>query len=491
MTGPRSWLFLNEAGDLSELGWDGPQREKLWRYNQHYFDDLNAIDGSDRLEWHQTLLVDWVGHNPPGKGIAWEPYPTSLRIVNWVKWTLAGNELPEPCIQSLAVQARWLRQRLEFHLLGNHLFANAKALIFAGLYFASHEANDWMSLGFNILKREIPEQILSDGGHFERSTMYHSIAYEDMLDLINVTSTFPTACQHWADMTADWPQITKKMGYWLRVMCHPDGELSFFNDAAVGIAPAPEELFSYAERLNCEPPAIGPDVVQLEASGYIRISVGSAVLLIDVAKVGPDYLPGHAHADTLSFEFSLNAQRVVVNGGTSRYAAGYLREKERSTSAHSTVEINRQNSSEVWAGFRVARRANPFNVIIKRDGITVIVDAAHDGYRRLAGKPIHRRRWILGDCCLDVLDYIEGRFDEAVARIHFHPDVRIESNGVGGGLSWIGGCASWAAKAADVQVTRSEWHPRFGVSVESESIELRIDPGVASQSSSIFALCWS
>ena len=32
------------------------------------------------------------------------------------------------------------------------------------------------------------------------------------------------------------------------------------------------------------------------------------VAIIDVAKIGPDYLPGHGHADTLSFELSINTQ---------------------------------------------------------------------------------------------------------------------------------------------------------------------------------------
>ena len=44
--------------------------------------------------------------------------------------------------------------------------------------------------------------------------------------------------------------------------------------------------------------------------------------LLDVARVGPDYLPGHAHADTLSFELSLYDRRTIVNCGISQYANG-------------------------------------------------------------------------------------------------------------------------------------------------------------------------
>ncbi|MFB1490650.1 MULTISPECIES: heparinase II/III family protein [unclassified Thiocapsa] len=54
----------------------------------------------------------------------------------------------------------------------------------------------------------------------------------------------------------------------------------------------------------------------------MHLEAGSAVALLDVAPIGPDYLPGHAHADTLSFELSLFGQRVIVNGGTSRYRIG-------------------------------------------------------------------------------------------------------------------------------------------------------------------------
>jgi hypothetical protein len=154
-----TFVFLNEVGSLSEVGWDNLSREKLWRYNQHYFDDLNSMNASDRFHWHKALIMRWVDENPLGKGTGWEPYPTSLRIVNWVKWILERNSL-EVCKfseifnQSLATQARWLTKRIEWHLLGNHLFANAKALVFAGLYFQSIEANAWLRSGLKIISKQ-------------------------------------------------------------------------------------------------------------------------------------------------------------------------------------------------------------------------------------------------------------------------------------------------------------------------------------------------
>src|SRR5262249_17544908 len=155
--------------DLKVCGWDSPQIEKLWRYNLLYFDDLNAFDAQQRINIQRELMKRWVRENPPVRGTGWDPYPLSLRIVNWVKWALAGHAVDADWQHSLAVQASWLSRRLEHHLLGNHLFANAKAMVFAGLYFEGPQAQRWEQCGVRILRGELVEQILNDGGHFERS----------------------------------------------------------------------------------------------------------------------------------------------------------------------------------------------------------------------------------------------------------------------------------------------------------------------------------
>ena len=133
---PRTFKFLNVVHELKSLNdWNNPEGEKLWLYNLHYFDDLGSCDAESKKEIHSDLIEKWIQENPPGTGSGWEPYPNSLRIVNWIKWGLKGNCSSDDALHSLAVQARYLLKRPEFHLLGNHLFANAKALIFAGLFF--------------------------------------------------------------------------------------------------------------------------------------------------------------------------------------------------------------------------------------------------------------------------------------------------------------------------------------------------------------------
>lgn len=476
MTQPGRFVFLNRAGDLEQIGWDGPWEEKLWRYNQHYFDDLNALEADSRLDWHRNIVASWIAQNPPGTGTGWESYPTSLRIVNWIKWSLRHRE-PDPAfLDSLALQVRWLARRLETHLLGNHLFVNAKALVFAGAYFSGDEAASWRRVGFDILRREIPEQILPDGGQFERSPMYHALAYEDMLDLRNLRQCFAH--------DAAWPESAccdlgqerlARMDSWLHAMCHPNGELSLFNDTAADIAPSLQELDAYAKRLGL-PPTPAPQATHLEVSGYIRLQEGEATVLFDAAPVGPDYLPAHAHADTLSLELSLGLTRVIVNSGTSVYAEGKERSRQRSTAAHSTVVIDGHDSSEVWGSFRVARRARPYDVRVKFERDKQHAYARHDGYRRLAGRPVHARSLSLQRNGLLVEDTIEGNFEHAQSRFHFHPGVTVEVHaGSQRGACHLpdGSAITWHAEGSrSARVEASTFHPAFGVVVPNSCLVL-------------------
>lgn len=472
MTGPTAFCFLGETGSLDAHGWDGPERSKLWRYNQHYFDDLNARDAVGRGEWHAALIARWIAENPPPGGSGWEPYPTSLRIVNWIKFALAGNQLSDAARQSLAIQTRWLRKRLEWHLLGNHLFANAKALVFAGLFFAGEEADGWLRTGAQILRKQIPVQILADGAQFELSPMYHVLALEDVLDQVNLAYALGRD-----DLAQEFASCVPSMLEWLLAMSHPDGEVSFFNDTAIGIAPDNIELLRYAHDLGfaIELPAAG--ITHHAQSGYARMELGAAVVIADLARIGPDYLPGHAHADTLSFELSLGGKRFFVNSGTSVYGTGPERQRQRGTAAHSTLVLDGENSSEVWSGFRVGRRAKPFDVAVYGNETSLIAHGAHDGYSHLPGSPVHRRKWCLSEGKLSVADTVEGSgVHQLEAYFHLAPGISAVADTANGvvELSDIesGRQARFSAEGGIVEVIPSSWHPEFGKRIDTKAIRV-------------------
>jgi uncharacterized heparinase superfamily protein len=218
--------------------------------------------------------------------------------------------------------------------------------------------------GLELLDEQHREQLLADGAHFELSPMYHAIILMDVLDLIQLGQCYPGGAL--GQKMQEWRGTAVAMTNWLEGMLHPDGEIPSFNDAAFGIAPAPIEILDYAHKLGVVRPVADGSTHHYDVSGYIAVRQHNQVALLDVAAIGPDYIPGHAHADTLSFEWSLFGQRVLVNSGISEYGVSAERLRQRGTAAHNTVVVNDESSSEVWSGFRVARRAAAFDVRLAR-----------------------------------------------------------------------------------------------------------------------------
>jgi uncharacterized heparinase superfamily protein len=472
--GPARCRFLNVERDVSGVdAWQRASDDVLWLYHLHYFDDLNAQGAEARASWHRDLLRRWVAENADGAGVGWDPYPTSLRIVNWIKWTLAGHAIFDEGVRNLAAQARRLDKRVERHLLGNHLLANAKALLFAGFFFEGAEAEAWRARGARILEREIAEQVLPDGGHFERSPMYHAIVLEDLLDCVNVMRAYRAGDERLAHRLAE---KASSMLAFLGDILHPDGELPFFNDTALAVAPSPSELAAYAQRLGVtvsRPASRG--LIAKPDFGVWVMSGDTTVMIIDAGPIGPDYLPGHAHCDTLSYELSVDGKRMIVNSGTYTYH-GPERQAFRSTAAHNTVRIDGMEQHEIWAAFRVARRGYPVDVAAQASSDSVRFSAAHTGYRRLSGKPLHRRTVTYNERAWQIEDRIEGSGTHtAESFIHLHPDVAIyglEGHSV---VCRIGHATMTVQALGDDRVTLEEgsYSREFGHKAKSNVLVMR------------------
>lgn len=466
--------FLNETHSLKVVGWDDNSISKLWRYNLHYFDYLLQNENSAyQIEYHLKLIEKWIDDNPFGKGTGWEPYPTSLRIINWIKWHWFCNGLSEKAKLSLWNQIRWLQNRPEYHLLGNHLFINAKALLFASAFFRLDSNSKYFRESNSILKNELKEQFLKDGAHFELSPMYHSLAMEDLLDLISISNKVPS----------NFPskEILKKYCkgmYWLETMIYNNGELAHFNDCANGIAPKYSDLEDYAIKLGIakEKSSINKLYIHKE-SGFVVYKDEKSHLIADFGKIGPDYLPGHAHADTLSFELAVNGERIVVNSGTSLYGSSVDRLLQRSTGAHSTIQIDMENSSEVWSGFRVARRAVPFNIHVNSNTGSdnkISFQASHNGYLRLKNKAIHTRKFKLSNNTWNIQDEITGFSNKVVSRFYLHPEIEVHKSEKGMTLSknQIDLIEFKYDLKLDLQLIDTFYHDQFGVSKANKCIQV-------------------
>lgn len=425
-----AFRFLNEELSFSPeaIDWHPVAVGKLWRYNLHYFDYL--MEAGRSRESILILLDSWIASNAPGTVDAWEPFPLSLRIVNWIKLFITSDmrtTITDEWLDSLYDQTLWLEQSVEYHLMGNHYFKNGKALLFAGLFFVGPVAERWLGKGLQILSSEIEEQILSDGGHFERSPMYHTMILEDCLDLLNLCRN-----HSWRDLGIFFERlrlVTRAMIRFLLGMRHPDGEIALFNDAAIGIEPRPAELAAYYERLTGERIAAQTgDYWAFPESGYFVMAPAQGNrLIIDCGPVGPDYQPGHAHCDTLSFELSLRGRRVIVDSGCCQYLDGDIRRYNRGNVGHNTVTLDGVNQSDVWSAHRCARRARPIcpDITLRDDGALHFA-GAHDGYRRLSGRPVHHRSVVWHGKRLVVEDLLDGGGEHEVeSRLHIHPGLTV------------------------------------------------------------------
>ncbi len=428
--GTDTFDFLNRAHTFpeGEVDWRSAEMEKLWRYNLHYFDYL--LDRDRPFGNSAALISDWIVKNPPGTPDAWEPFPVSLRIVNWIRFFLrpeVRNRVEPAWRESLNKQLAWLERNVERHLLGNHYFRNGKALAFGGLYFEGNDGERWLRTGLRILSGESREQVLPDGGHFERSPMYHAMILTDILDLANLF-----AARERPDLCAASERLretARSMLSFLLGMTHPDGRIALFNDAAFGIEAETEELNAYYERVTGEIPSQpGGKAWSFPASGYFVMAPRAGDrLFIDCGPVGPDYQPGHSHCDTLSFELSLLGRRVVVDSGCAGYPDGEIRRYNRGNAGHNTVTIDGKNQSEVWGSHRCARRAYPLHArLAERADASLHFEGAHDGYRRLPGAPTHTRAVSWSGNRIAIDDTVDGVGRHRIeSRLHVHPDLAV------------------------------------------------------------------
>ena len=455
----RQFSFLNQPAVFDKaIDWLSPGKSRLWRYNLHYFDYLFPDRPLDRRHGRH-LLDDWIRSNPEGTPDAWDPFPISLRMVNWIKYlsTCRFDEDIQEVNASLYRQALWLERHLEFHLLANHLFKNIKAFIFAGMYFRGDDADRWYKRGVHMLNRELSEQILPDGGHFERSPMYHAMILEDVLDLINI---WPDDIAGLQTLQPTLTRTAEKMAIYLQAMTHPDSGIALFNDAVFGVEHNELTLRSYysATTGRTTPAESQNRLTAFPKTGYfIMTPAGGDKLIVDCGAIGPDYQSGHAHCDTLSFELSLGQRKVIVDSGCCQYEDSPIRQYNRGNAGHNTVTIDGQNQSEVWGAHRCARRAQAYLGIFreKADG-TLLFKGHHDGYQRLAGHPEHQRTIRWGKGAIIITDLIEGAgCHTLVSTLHIHPDLEVTAQedtvlvyGSDGPLVRI---ASWDHTSIEVQ----------------------------------------
>ncbi len=447
--------LLNSPRPLGRpVDWTADGATRLWRYTLHYFDYARDLVIATRrmrddraAALFRELALDWIAANPIGTGIGWHAYPLARRLVAWVQASSLADGDPafaRAFASSLAEQAAFLIDHLEFDSLGNHLLADGKALVFAGLALDAPGAEAWLRRGEDILWTGLTEQILPDGGHYERSPMYHALVLQDYLETIvalrAASRDVPVAVQRRLVL----------MGDHLARMRHPDGEFALFADAAFDVTAPTADVLAAAEGVlgvtgrwtgaapgaytawlgwpaRADAPVdVAPPAADAPDTGYRILDDGAGSrMLVDVKPIGPAHIPAHGHCSLLSYELSLRGRRIIVDSGVAEYHPDQWRAFWRSTRAHNTVSIDGAEQSEMWLAFRVGRRAGSRVIASGTSDNVRWVVAEHDGYAGPGTGVVHRRLLAsLGTRGWIVLDGLLGHGEHTLESfVHLHPDL--------------------------------------------------------------------
>ena len=299
--------------------------------------------------------------------------------------------------------------------------------------------------------------------------MYHAIMLSDMLDIVNISNDYDSNNKN------KLLDIARKkiplMMQFLIDMHHTDSNISHFNDSANGVAPTLKKLLSYYEKLGFELNKDTQSLKDYDKSGFFVLTQDETKVIFDCCEIGASYIPGHGHADTLSFELSMKEKCIFVNSGISTYEDNKIRAFQRSTKAHNTVQINSINSSEVWSSFRVGKRAS----ILYRSSDCfkekIFCMAAHDGYKKQG--ILHERSLSLCKNNLELVDKIDGKFKDAKARFYLHPDViLVDKKGT------LDICVDDLKMQINLigyeyKVLDSYYYPEFGISLPNKCLEVK------------------
>jgi len=400
-----SFQFLNLDHHFEkEIDWNFSGHGKLWTYNLNYFEYL--LQDNFPQDKGIDLINNFVDSELSIKD-GMEAYPISLRLIFWIKFLIKHNIENDKIRNSIKDQTQLLIQKIEYHLLGNHLLENGFGLLFSAYYL---KESSLFQKAKTIIKEELEEQVLADGGHFELSPMYHQIILFRILDSINLLKHNGVFDQ--SELLNLFIEKATKMLGWMKAIQFSNGDLPSVNDSTSHIAPMPELLFNYAKRL-----ALELRTISLSESGYRKFVKHNYEMIVDVGNIGPDYIPGHAHSDTFNFILHHQSKPFIVDTGISTYEKNERRQIERSTKAHNTVAIANKNQSDVWGGFRVARRAK----IIEINETKNQISATHDGYKDI--NCYHHRTFTALENEILIEDKITGN-QKGTAYLHFHPTIK-------------------------------------------------------------------
>jgi uncharacterized heparinase superfamily protein len=364
----------------------------------------------------RALVQSWLSDNHSWHPIAWRADVMATRIYTWIVHfdEIASREadrlLRRAMLVSLAGQLRHLARIAAWELSGSARLRALKGLIAGLVALAASEKRIVRAL--RAIERELPAQILTDGGHGSRNP---SVQLDVLRDLVDTRAALRAA--HIA-VPGPLQEAIDRMAPILRFFRHGDRKLALFNDSI-------EEDGILVDLVLTRSETKGRAPVQGPHSGFQRMQAGHSLVLVDTGAPPPQGFDDAAHAGPLSFEMSQGRERIIVNCGGYRGGERAWRQVARATAAHSVLVVADTNSVEIKDDGTLGHA--PPTIRCERaeaDGHQWIA-ISHDGYRQRFGLIYARELYLAPDGeDLRGEDRLSGQPGIAFAvRFHLHPAV--------------------------------------------------------------------
>ncbi|WP_051683742.1 alginate lyase family protein [Blastococcus sp. URHD0036] len=427
----------------------------IWELNRLQHLPLLAeawlFTGDDRYaETALAHLDSWLDQNPVDRGIAWRgAFEAGIRAIS-VAVALQGlrdHEGLTPArfervVRMLVASAErcwWHRSR--FSSANNHLVGELAGLATVAMLFPElAPASRWERQAISGLVAEASRQIFPDGSGAEQAVGYQVFTADLLLLVSGLLASRgedpPAALLAAVDRSAEY--LTAVVGDADPAPRYGDDDEGFALRLGPEPRPTVRDHLGVVAALTGNPRArrAGTDTLTARwvgtiASGSMRGAPAPAVsgessfvaphgglvvlrsagrrITVDVAPLGYLAIAAHGHADALSVTLSLDGREVIGHpGAASYYGHPEWRAVHRSTRAHPTVTVDGVSQSVSGGPFLWTRHARVRirSVDLERG----VVDAEHDGYRRLSA-PVTHRRWLIappGDPAILVVDQISG-----------------------------------------------------------------------------------
>ena len=364
-------------------------------------------------------LLRWIKDHPFPDGLHYvSAMECGLRIPVFFYGLKNDDEDKNLFLNAIYAHAWWISRRLSLYSsLGNHTIAESVGLIFAGAVFRNtRDGAEWLQKGLELLKQELTHQILDDGGPAEQSLNYHRF----VLDLYWLAVDFLEK-NNLHDCSLMKPRVSLGEEF-LGALSAGGGKVTPIGDSDDGHAIAPGAVPKRMQRQGNR-----KTMQSFPSSGYtVMRTPSNGFLIFDHGPLGMPPLYNHGHADALSIIVYKNGVEMLVDPGTYRYnGEPEFRRYFKGTRAHNTVTVDGFDQAVQETGFIWS---HPYGAELTRQEETagaLIVEARHDGYRRLKD-PVEHRRGIafFAGAHFVIRDTFSGAgVHDFELNYHLHPDI--------------------------------------------------------------------